>query len=124
MTSPFDTHGFYAALNAVRRAKELPWKEVASQSGVNASTLSRIGQGANPDVEGLARLLIWSNLKFETFLKREIDSNSQNEEQTVEPLAEINSLIRSGSSLSHNGATLLADIFMSNYEAIRKAEKK
>ena len=57
MAENFDNEAFYAALNAVRLSRQMTWKDVAEETGVNASTLSRIGQGANPDVNGLAALL-------------------------------------------------------------------
>ncbi len=52
----FDSDAFYAALDGVRRARDLNWKEVAAQSGVSASTLTRMAQGKRPDVDGLAAL--------------------------------------------------------------------
>ena len=69
MTDRFDIDAFYAALNAARLSRQKTWKEVAEEAGVNASTLSRIGQGAKPDVNGLAALLAWSNLKAEMFIR-------------------------------------------------------
>ena len=65
----FDSDAFYAALNAARLSRQKTWKDVAEETGVNASTLTRIGQGAKPDVNGLAALLAWSNLKAETFIR-------------------------------------------------------
>jgi len=58
----FDTDAFYSALNATRLSQQKTWKDVAEEAGVNASTLSRIGQGAKPDVNGLAALLQWSSV--------------------------------------------------------------
>ncbi len=63
MTDRFDLEAFYAALNATRLSRQKTWKDVAEEADVNASTLSRMGQGAKPDVNGLASLLAWSNLK-------------------------------------------------------------
>ena len=50
----FDSDAFYSALDAARRAQNLNWKEVAAQSGVSASTLTRMAQGKRPDVDGFA----------------------------------------------------------------------
>src|SRR5262249_27317147 len=77
----FDSDAFYAALNATRLSRQKTWKDVAEESGVTASTLTRIGQGAKPDVNGLAALLAWSNLKLETFIRRRKSKPS-------EPIAE------------------------------------
>ena len=68
MTDNFDSEAFYASLNAARLSRQMTWKEVAEEAGVAASTLSRMAQGARPDVNGLAALLEWSNLKAEMFI--------------------------------------------------------
>jgi hypothetical protein len=60
---------------------------------VNASTLSRIGQGAKPDVNGLASLLSWAGLKAESFIRGDSKKKS-------EPLAEILALLRADPRLS------------------------
>jgi transcriptional regulator with XRE-family HTH domain len=49
----FDTAAFYDALDSVRQARRLNWKQVAGDSGVSASTLTRMAQGRRPDVDGL-----------------------------------------------------------------------
>ena len=108
----FDGPAFFAALEAVRAARGLNWKQVASEAGVNASTLSRIGQGKKPDVDGLAALLTWSSLKAEMF----IPSSTHNE---IEPLARISALIRSDRSLSYNNAQVIEDIVFSAYKRLR-----
>jgi transcriptional regulator with XRE-family HTH domain len=59
MKEKFDNEGFFAALDAHRLAKRLTWKQVAEQSEVSASTLTRMAQGKRPDVDGLAALLKW-----------------------------------------------------------------
>jgi predicted transcriptional regulator len=126
MTETFDTKSFYVALDAVRRDNEITWKEVAVQSGVGASTLTRIGQGANPDIEGFARLLSWSGLKAEMFI-RDIhpkNATSKIEKNQSVPIAQISSIIRTDASLSYNSAQLLEGIFLGAYETVRKAEKK
>lgn len=68
MPTSFDNEAFFSALNATRLSKQLTWKEVAAQSGIQASTLTRMSDGKNPDVNGLAALLAWSGLKAEDFI--------------------------------------------------------
>jgi len=58
----FDVKQFYDDMNIVRESRDMTWTDVATQSGVSASTLTRIGQGRRPDVDSLAALLVWSNL--------------------------------------------------------------
>lgn len=60
MTDRFDIRALYDALNARRQIIGLDWRDLAKQADVNASTFSRMGvQGLAPNVENLARMLIW-----------------------------------------------------------------
>lgn len=108
----FDAEAFYAALNAARLSRQKKWKDVAEESGVNASTLSRIGQGAKPDVNGLASLLQWSNLKAETFIRGV-------KRQKTEPIAEITAILRADPNLSKPHAKLIEDIVISTYNKLK-----
>ncbi len=112
MAHRFNVVAFYSALDAVRDARGQNWKDVAQQSGVNASTLSRIGQGKKPDVDGLSALLVWSNLKAEMFIADAVDGG-------VEPLAEITRIIRMDNTLSHSSARIVEDIVKSAYNRLK-----
>jgi transcriptional regulator with XRE-family HTH domain len=110
----FDSDAFYAALNATRLSRQKTWKEVAEEAGVNASTLSRIGQGAKPDVNGLAALLSWANLKAESFIRNAGRKKS-------EPIAEITALLRADPALSKQNAKLMEEIVVSTYKKLRSS---
>lgn len=110
----FDNDAFYAALNATRLSRQMTWKEVAERTGVAASTLSRIGQGARTDLNGLAALLKWSNLKAETFIR---DAN----QDKAEPIAQITALLRADPCLSKQNAKVIEDIVVSTYKQLRGA---
>jgi transcriptional regulator with XRE-family HTH domain len=109
----FDSDAFYAALNAARLSRQKTWKDVAEEAGINASTLSRIGQGAKPDVNGLAALLTWSNLKAEAFIR------GTSGKRRSEPIAEITALLRADPNLSKPNAKLIEDIVVSTYNKLR-----
>lgn len=109
----FDGAAFYSALDAVRSARGLTWKEVGVQAGVNASTLSRIGKGKKPDVNGLAALLAWSHLKAEMFI-------SDSEDRLPDPIAQIASIIRMDRSLSSKNADIMEDIVRNTYDRLKK----
>ena len=106
----FDLGNFHAALNAQRAAKGLTWKEVAQQSGVSASTLTRMGQGKRPDVDGFALLLAWSGLDALQFVP------AANE---PEPMAKIAANLRADRQLSEESAKALEDIIQVAYERFR-----
>ena len=112
MAENFDAEAFYAAVNAVRLSRQLSWKEVADETGVAASTLSRMGQGARPDVNGLAALLKWSSLKAETFIRGA-------GKKEAPPLAKLTALLRADPHLSPQNAKLMEDIVLSTYSKLR-----
>lgn len=112
MADDFDTEAFYSALNAARLSRVMTWKDVAHETGVAASTLSRMGQGAKPDVNGLAALLKWSNLKAETFIPG--TSGTQ-----APPIAQIAALLRADPSLTRQNAKILEDIMINTYKQLK-----
>ena len=112
MSDKFNNDAFYASLNAVRLSRRKTWKEIASETGVNASTLTRIGKGANPDVNGLAALLNWADLKAEMFIR------GDNNEET-EPIAKITALLRADPHLTTDNAQLIEDIVVTTYNRLK-----
>ena len=59
----FDADGFYTALRlGAQEPRTFTWKRMADESGVSASTLTRMAQGRRPDVDSLAALVSWSGL--------------------------------------------------------------
>lgn len=116
MGDKFEGSAFFAALDAVRLVRGLNWKEVAEQSGVHASTLTRMGKGKHPDVDGLAALLVWSNLRAESFIQI-------TNRKPPEPIAQIASLIRMDKSLTYSNARLMEDIVTSTYNRLKREKK-
>jgi len=112
MADRFDSEAFYAALNAVRLSRQKTWKDVAKEAGINASTLSRVGQGANPDVNSLAAILTWAGLKAEMFIPGSTETEA-------EPIAKITALLRADPHLTANSAKLIEDIVVSTYNKLR-----
>lgn len=109
----FDTQAFYDALDGVRQARSLNWKQVASESGVSASTLTRMAQGKRPDVDGLAALCSWSGLDADAYVRTE------GERPEPEPLALITTYLRSDRNLSAEAATALDELIKATYERLR-----
>jgi transcriptional regulator with XRE-family HTH domain len=111
----FDSDGFYSALDAVRQARELNWKQVAAQSGVSASTLTRMAQGRRPDVDGLAALVAWSGLDADDYVRSDDEPRPD-----AEPLAMISTYLRSDRNLTPEAATALDELIKATYERLRK----
>lgn len=111
MTPGFNQEAFFAALDTERLARRKNWKQVAEESMVPASTLSRMGQGKRPDVDSLAKLLAWSNLKAEHFIEKEGPSHKPSS------LSQITALLRADSKLSTESKRMLEHVISSTYLA-------
>ena len=105
----FDATAFYAALDASRAARRLNWKQVAEQSGVSASTLTRLAQKKRPDVDSLAALLAWSGLSADAYVV------SGKERPKAEPLSQIATYLSSDPSLSDTGRLALMQVISAAY---------
>lgn len=113
--SNFDIEGFYAALDAHRASKKKTWKQVADETGVTASTLTRMGQGKRPDIDGLAALASWSGIDVSKFYTAEGVKKKKSE-----PMAEITTLLRADRNLNKESALALESMLKSAYEHMRK----
>jgi transcriptional regulator with XRE-family HTH domain len=111
----FDSDAFYAALDGARRARSLNWKQVAGQSGVSASTLTRMAQGKRPDVDGLAALVAWSGLDADDYVRSEDGGRRPD----AEPLAMISTYLRSDRNLTPEAARALDELVKATYERLR-----
>lgn len=114
-TGQFDTDSFYAALDGQRQGKKLTWKQVAAESGVSASTLTRMAQGRRPDLEGLAKLCTWSGLSADDFIRK-----SSGPVQEPETLARIATYLRADPHLEPETAEMLDQLIRATYERFRK----
>ena len=112
----FDAEAFYIALDATREARLNNWKEVASASGVSASTLTRMAQGKRPDVDSLAKLVGWSGLDPGDYLQ------SSGKQSPAEPLAVISTLLKSDRHLTPESAAALDKIIRAAYKQFRDSK--
>jgi adenine-specific DNA-methyltransferase len=110
----FDVGAFYAALDSQRQSQRLTWKQVAEESGVSASTLTRMAQGRRPDVDSLAGLLKWSGLKAESFVSGDTALNNSSDS-----LTQITTYLRADRNLTPEGAAALEAIIKAGYESLR-----
>jgi transcriptional regulator with XRE-family HTH domain len=114
----FDVEAFQSALDAVRSAKRLTWKDVAAESGVSASTLTRMAQGKRPDLDGLAALVAWSGLDADDFVRTSGDQGKPD----AEPLALIATYLRSDKNLSPDSAKAIEQMVRAAYESMREKD--
>lgn len=108
----FDAEGFYAALDDVRTSKEVTWKQVADESDVSASTLTRMAQGKRPDVDSLAALLKWSGLSADDFI---VDGKTS-EAEAPSPVANIAAQFRRDKKLPPEGKKAIEATLKAMYQ--------
>jgi transcriptional regulator with XRE-family HTH domain len=113
----FDAEAFYAALDGQRQSQQLTWKKVAEESGVSASTLTRLAQGRRPDVDSMAALLVWSGLSADAFVR-----GKRKRAKRAEPLAAITAILRGDPNLSSRGAIALEALVKTAYEKLREED--
>ena len=111
----FDATAFFAALDSVRRARALNWKQVAAASGISQSTLTRLAQGKRPDVDSLAALVDWADLRADDFVVR------TKTPAPPEPMAMISTYLRADRSLTPEAAEAIETVVQAAYGALRKA---
>lgn len=108
----FDAEGFFAALDDQRVSRGLTWKQVASESEVSASTLTRMAQGRRPDVDSLAALLKWSGLSADDFIVD--DDDVQPKESS--PLANVAAQFRRDKNLPPEAKKAIEAILKAMYQ--------
>jgi transcriptional regulator with XRE-family HTH domain len=113
----FDGDAFYRALEAAVKAKSMTWKQVSEETGISASTLTRMAQGRRPDAASLAALSAWAHLNPSDFVHMPYKSTR------AEPIAQISSLLRSDPNLDAESAEALEAIMKAAYERFKRMEK-
>ena len=111
----FDVAALHAALDSERRSRRLTWKEVAEESGVSASTFSRLSQGRQPDVNSLAALTSWLGMSADHFMRGE----RVNEFGGASPLAQISSILHGDPNLNPEGSAAIEELIRATYSRLR-----
>jgi transcriptional regulator with XRE-family HTH domain len=109
----FDGNAFYAAIASTVVARGITWKQVGQETGVSATTLTRMAQGRRPDAGSLAALSAWAGLNPGDYV------NLRQRSAIAEPLARISSLLRSDPRLKPEAAVALEAMLQSAYERLK-----
>ena len=114
-TNRFDVAALHAAMDSERRSRRLAWKDVAAESGVSASTLTRLSQGRQPDVNSLAALTTWLGMSADHFMR----SGRIEQFGAASPLAQISSIIHRDPNLNPAGSVALEELIRATYARLR-----
>lgn len=115
----FDLEALYSALDAKRRAGGLSWRKVAEEAGVSASTLTRMAQGSNPDVEGFGKLVQWLGESADQFVPVAKRMERKDEDLRVV----VSRHLRASKELSPESAKALENIIEAAYNQMRGLKK-
>ena len=110
----FDADGFYEALADTVAARGVTWKQVSRETGVSATTLTRMAQGRSPDAASQAALAAWAGINPADFVKL------PGRKPTGEPLAAALALLRADAKLKGEAAAALEAIVKTAYNQLRK----
>jgi transcriptional regulator with XRE-family HTH domain len=116
----FDVSALHGALDSERLARNLTWKDVSAESGVSASTLTRLSQGKRPDVDSLAALTSWLGISADRFM----GLNPGAAFGASSSLAQISTIIREDPNLNPEAATALDEMVKATYARLRSQRKK
>ena len=111
----FDVAALHAAMDSERRSRRLTWKDVAAESGVSASTLTRLSQGRQPDVNSLAALTGWLGISADHFMRGE----QVQQFGAGSPLAQISTILHSDPNLNPEGSAALEELVRATYARLR-----
>jgi transcriptional regulator with XRE-family HTH domain len=110
-SAQLDVDKLHAALDAARRERGLSWRAVAHQAGVSPSTLTRLGDGKRPDVDGFAALVRWLGLPAERFF-----TGDENEAAQESMLAAISAYLHASKELTPEWAETIEAMIGTAYE--------
>jgi len=83
---PLNLDALVEALDAKRKSEDISWRELARQSKVSPSTLTRMQNGQRPDVDTFSALVQWLGASAEEFLATGKSSEEKPPEATFAAL--------------------------------------
>jgi transcriptional regulator with XRE-family HTH domain len=106
----FNARAFYEVLASIVEARSVTWRQVARETGITPSTLTRMGQGRQPDAPSLAALSAWAGLNPADFV------GQPTEGARLDSLDVISRALRSDPDLQPDAAKALEDIMRIAYD--------
>ena len=118
----FDAEAYYSALAQIVRAQRISWRQLARETGITPSTLTRMAQGRRPDAASLAVLSAWAGLNPADFV-----GNTRHAAQPAksnsgrDSLNAISGVLRSDPNLPPDAVRALEDIIHVAYDELKRA---
>lgn len=118
-----DVDALYEALDTKRRARDLSWRDAAGEIGVSASTLTRMAQGASPDVEGFGKMVKWLGVSADDFIAHSKVRGAKQEDQE-DLLVVVSRHLRASKTLDPKSAKALEGIIEAAYKQMKNLKGK
>ena len=115
----FDFNGFLSAVDAYRTRAKKSWRQVSRETGVSASSLTRMSQGKRLDIDGMIALSIWANLELDNY--KRTPSQGAPHVNTADQVA---ALLRGDPNLSEQDAEHLGNLIRASYEHLSEKRKE
>jgi len=107
----------------MRQSTGLSWREAAEQIGVSASTLTRLGQGASPDVDGFAKMVKWLGASANDFFLSASPISGRKPPKD-DLLVVVSRHLRASKELDPRSAKALENIIQAAYEQMKDLKQK
>ena len=108
----FDRAAFFATLDATRISRGLSWRQVADETGISASTFTRLGNGHAPELDAFGVLCAWLSITPTSFFGFGVMGASAGPARWV-------SEIHSDPALSPTARVALGKVVVGAYEALK-----
>lgn len=117
-----DVVALHRALDFRRDKNGLSWREAAEEIGVSASTLTRMAQGASPDVDGFAKMVTWLGVSADDFITRgDAPKPAAKDEDLVHVVSRH---LRASKELDPKSAHALENIIQAAYKQMKELKPK
>lgn len=113
----FQAGHFYEAIALTVAARKLTWKQVSEETGVSASTLTRMAQGRQPDAASQAALAAWAGINPADFV------DQPGKKPIAEPLVSALALFRADPKLKPEAKSAFEAIVRATYKEFTKDDK-
>jgi transcriptional regulator with XRE-family HTH domain len=110
-----DAPALQAALDQARIAKGISWRQLAADSGVTPSLLSRLRNGYKPDADGFMTLVRWLGMPAERFL---VADDADRPTRQPELTAELAPLLRARKDLDESDVKMLEEVIQATLRSV------
>lgn len=114
MKRHIDVGALYGALEAKREAEGQPWRAIAAELDVSASTFTRLSQGKGVDIDTFVTLTGWLGASPDDF----VVGDKPRESESEETLAVISSYLRADRNLKPRSAQAIETVLRAAYEQL------